>query len=274
MHKHWYVYVITNTANGKMYVGKSWNPGYRWNAHRYQARAGHSTLLHRAIRKYGSDSFSLEVVAGSRSEEDAFDVEKVFVERLRSNDPRYGYNRTAGGDGTRGLRVSEETRLKLSIAHTGRVHSAESRARMSAAQRGHKVTWGAKISASKRGVDTSTPEQREASRARMSRTVKERTPEQLARIIAALHGRPVSESTRARLRAGQERAGKVKITDADVREIRTLYARGEPGVALANRFGVTPTLISRIAKGQSRLSAGGPLTLERRTNPNIYRRPQ
>ena len=133
--KRWYVYVVANRANGKVYVGKAWSPSARWRHHLYQARAGHQTSLHRAIRKYGAGAFSVEVQVGCMVEEDAFALEREFVARLRSNDGRFGYNRTAGGDGTTGAFVTGTTRAKQRAAKVGRPLSESHRGRISQATR-------------------------------------------------------------------------------------------------------------------------------------------
>jgi hypothetical protein len=57
------IYLLRNLINGKGYVGKSIQKDIRWNVHRKAAFSGRSTLaIHRAIRKYGWNNFSAEVV--------------------------------------------------------------------------------------------------------------------------------------------------------------------------------------------------------------------
>ena len=48
------VYLITNTVNGKVYVGQTINGlSKRWKGHKNDVRNGSQNPLHRAIRKYG-----------------------------------------------------------------------------------------------------------------------------------------------------------------------------------------------------------------------------
>lgn len=42
-----------------------------------------------------------------------------------------------------------------------------------------------------------------------------------------------------------------KLTWADIHEIRRLHSSGEKGIALAERFGVTPSNISQIVRGKT-----------------------
>lgn len=95
-----YIYLITNTVNGKKYVGcTSWTVQSRWKRHITAAKTGSEQLIHKAIRKYGQDSFSvecLETVPGTR--EDLLLAERIHVESLGCLVP-LGYNLTPGGVG-------------------------------------------------------------------------------------------------------------------------------------------------------------------------------
>lgn len=94
-----YVYVITNTTDGKVYVGKSAMPAKRWEQHRNVARAGKKGPLYDAIREDGAASFEFAIVEECASEEASFDSERSWIVRLCATDPQRGYNRTVGGNG-------------------------------------------------------------------------------------------------------------------------------------------------------------------------------
>ena len=49
------------------------------------------------------------------TETEAKNFEIVLIEKLHTNDPQYGYNISAGGDGNRGLVHSAETKQKISM---------------------------------------------------------------------------------------------------------------------------------------------------------------
>jgi hypothetical protein len=53
------VYIITNTINGKFYIGKSIDIKRRWNQHRYTKT---KTRFSNAIRKYGYKNFDFEIL--------------------------------------------------------------------------------------------------------------------------------------------------------------------------------------------------------------------
>jgi group I intron endonuclease len=58
------VYKITNTANGRIYIGMAFPFRTRWLAHKSQLRRGvhHNTGLQHDWNSYGSDVFRFEVV--------------------------------------------------------------------------------------------------------------------------------------------------------------------------------------------------------------------
>lgn len=131
------------SPSGKVYVGWTSRPRRRWNTHVNDAVKRMSpTPFHKAIRKYGPESFSHEVLEVMTTPEGARRAEQVWIKELGAFGPR-GYNATLGGDGTAGIVVSSETRAKLAIARRKRTdsmrgfrHSAQSRANMSAAHKG------------------------------------------------------------------------------------------------------------------------------------------
>lgn len=153
------------------------------------------------------------------------------------------------------------------LARKGMPLSAECKARLSSAFKGRTFSdaWRQKISEAKAGIDTLTPEQHRLSAEK--RRGRKHTEAARVKIVAALHGRPVSQETRKKIGESQPR----KLSDEQVLAIRNACVDGIPHVELANKYHVTAVLISRIALGKARLLAGGPIS-SKRTNPNMYRR--
>lgn len=144
------IYLITNTVNGKQYVGQTLQSlKRRWQSHRAAVSGASDLAIHRAIRKYGHESFTIEVVA--ESYEPFLDtVEKLAIWSYQSHTSQNGYNMTAGGDDR--AMLSEESRQKLVAWATGRKRSDEACAKHSAALKGKKrpprsVQWVANLSA-------------------------------------------------------------------------------------------------------------------------------
>jgi group I intron endonuclease len=121
------VYLITNLANGKHYVGKTTNSlKKRWTKHLSQAARGVQTYFHSAIRKHGPETFSIvPLVSILATDPQLKEQERFWIRLFNATDPRYGYNLTAGGDGSPGIRYSAEHRRKISKAMKGMVRSAE-----------------------------------------------------------------------------------------------------------------------------------------------------
>lgn len=134
----WVVYKHT-TPSGKMYFGithqkpiNRWGRngnGYRSNKHFYNA-----------IQKYGWDNISHEIIAECADQKTAESIERKLIMEFKSYDTRYGYNKALGGHAlsnesrkkisetrkergivpwTYGKHHSEETKRKISLAHTG-----------------------------------------------------------------------------------------------------------------------------------------------------------
>jgi group I intron endonuclease len=84
------IYLITNKETGDTYVGytsKSLNE--RFKSHQYAANSGSKTYLHKAMRKYGIDSFTIEKIADG-----SYNEEIEWIEKLLPS-----YNLTKGGEG-------------------------------------------------------------------------------------------------------------------------------------------------------------------------------
>jgi len=110
-----FIYKVTNHTNGKCYVGKTvQTPQHRWSKHLSRARKGSTLPFHQAIRKYGEENFSFEVLAQLHDHAALYKAEQDFIALLQTRSPN-GYNLTDGGPGTFGRVYSEETRRRIGI---------------------------------------------------------------------------------------------------------------------------------------------------------------
>ena len=93
------VYLITNLINNKKYVGISNDIKQRWHAHVCAAKNEnyneYHTPLHRAIRKYGIENFSLQVLEEIEDYCQIDEYEKKWIQYYNSYNE--GYNQTPGG---------------------------------------------------------------------------------------------------------------------------------------------------------------------------------
>lgn len=124
------IYKATNTINGKIYIGFTKNGLRRARSHIYSRKT--NNFFHNAIRKYGPENFSWEIIYQSKdlnhtlnTMESYFICEyNSFIDFKNSN----GYNLTIGG--SLHTAVSEETKNKISISAKIQWQNAEYRAAM------------------------------------------------------------------------------------------------------------------------------------------------
>lgn len=104
------VYVHVNLINGKKYFGiTTWEPERRWG--KDGARYYRNDHFTNAINKYGWDNFGHFVLYKNIPIKIAKNIEELLIKEHMSYDPRFGYNKTMGGE----LEIpTEETREKLS----------------------------------------------------------------------------------------------------------------------------------------------------------------
>ena len=110
--KKFYVYVHV-CPNGKRYVGATTasKPELRWKGGR-----GYGGIFLQDILKYGWDNITHEVFE-VESEEEMYRKEIELISFYHSNDPRYGYNHSSGGEKSAlGCIRSKEYRKKMSEA--------------------------------------------------------------------------------------------------------------------------------------------------------------
>lgn len=155
------------SPSGKIYIGQTVNEARRKACHVYSSTKNpnnkdYNTPFHRAIRKYGIDSFiysvEYKVIAPNKQllKESLNYWEKFFIKLYNSKIPN-GYNLTDGGDGILGSKMSEATITKMKKSHTGHKHSEETKIKMSQWQLGKKLSEETKrkISASHKGKSVS-----------------------------------------------------------------------------------------------------------------------
>jgi len=137
--RHAFVYYITNTLNGKLYIGVTLNLQSRWRRHLILARskAEKRQHIHQAIAKYGPEAFTFEAIACATTWDDALATETLLIKSLGTR--QFGYNRTNGGDGVAGLTWSDETRAKHA-ARTPYVRTEAVRAMQRLVMKGKKPT--------------------------------------------------------------------------------------------------------------------------------------
>jgi hypothetical protein len=104
-----------------------------------------------AIKKYGANSFTIELVKSCNKEHEMYNLEKKLISKHKSQNSKYGYNNSSGGEiSSAGKTVSKLTRDKISKTQTGRKrkpHTEITKQNMSKAAKGRDMTKVIKRSA-------------------------------------------------------------------------------------------------------------------------------
>ena len=138
------IYTITNTINGKIYVGCAINIENRWKVHKNNLKYDkhHCGHLQKAYSKYGKEAFKFEILEECE-ERFLYSQEHYWCNLLNVHNVNYGYNNKPTNPYKQG-RHSEETKKKIGrkgkkIPEAQIRKSVESK-RMNAQKRGYYFT--------------------------------------------------------------------------------------------------------------------------------------
>ena len=94
------IYKITNKINNKIYIGlTTCSLKYRWSKHLTESRNQNNTKpLYKALRKYGEENFIIEELESTNDFQRLGELERDYIKKYNSQNPKIGYNLTAGGE--------------------------------------------------------------------------------------------------------------------------------------------------------------------------------
>ena len=213
---HYLIYKITNLVNGKIYIGKhktdDLNDGYM----------GSGVAINRAIKKYGVENFTKEILFDVYGEdmmdflEEAI-VDETFVARKDTYNMKIGGLGGGNGGANKGKHHSEETKRKISENHKG------------------KIPWN-------KGMvmdDNFKKRMSEASKGNHNRVGKPMSEQGKARLSALHKGKPssvkgkhwkLSDEARKRISEGKKNS-MTNETKQKISEARKRYWAAKKGVA-------------------------------------------
>jgi group I intron endonuclease len=145
------IYKATNTINGKSYIGYSSDWKSRKRLHKHIAdKNAKNYPFYNAIRKYGFDNFSWEVLYQSKNKMHTLEeMETFFINEYKTLSP-YGYNMKTGGEGGNlsmesrkklsnsriGIKFSDEHIKNLKLSHLNKKHTEEQKQKISQSLKG------------------------------------------------------------------------------------------------------------------------------------------
>ena len=217
------IYSITNTINGKRYIGQSKDIYKRWGKHKSELRNNKHANQHlqTAWNKYGEGCFLFEILEEC-SVDNLDTLEKQYIAKYKANDRDFGYCYEDGGHlnkicskETRAKiskklmyhPVSEEIIQKLKSSHVGKHLSEEAKKKLSEFNKGKKLTEDhkAKISASNKGKKLSEEHKAKLSASHMGHKWSEETRQKVkgtrSGVNSPCYGKHLSEETKKKLSA-------------------------------------------------------------------------
>ena len=130
-----FIYVVENLINGKMYVGQTMNLDTRRRSH--FSPSSKCPYISNAIQKYGKGNFDFILLEKHEDLDQANKREIYWIKDLNTLSPN-GYNLREGGDA--GGKPSQETIEKVRVSNTGKKQDPAHVAKRAASNRGRKNT--------------------------------------------------------------------------------------------------------------------------------------
>jgi hypothetical protein len=185
-----HIYLVTNSINGKQYVGQTIVAGND---------IGHGKLMTKAYAKHGKRNFTYELLCGDISNRPTLNfIERFWISVMGSQVPN-GYNIENGGS-SKG-KTAESTKELLRQKATGYKHTEEAKRKISEASRNSSAETRAKISAANKGrIVTDEVKAKIAA----SNKGQKRTAETCKRVGLAKTGVKASAETRAKMSAAHK----------------------------------------------------------------------
>ena len=263
------IYKITNTVNGKSYIGQTIHDAEKTRI-RYHLNGYGNEDVKKDIEKYGKDAFTYEILHDGIIPEFLDMLEKEAIAKYNTIAP-HGYNQTNGGSGS-GTQVSKEVRRKLSEAGKGKKISEEHRRKLSEANTGKKhmpeTCW--KMSESREGAKNpmygkprSDDTKRKISEANTGRKRSDEAKQKMSEARKGekhpMYGRKHSDEAKQKMSEAHKRPEvRQKHSEATKGENNPMYGK--------SHLEETRRKMSEARKGEKHHQYGKPLSEEHRRN--------
>ena len=204
------------SPSGKSYIGQTNNYSKRCARHRANIE---SSVFGAAIKKYGWDNFTHEILRNGLTIEEANIIETLMIQQHNTISPN-GYNLQSGGKNTKmhadtrkkigaihkGKSLSLEHLEKLRLANTGRIPSQETRDRISSSNMGRIASDSQKIkqSLAMKGRTLSDEHKKAISEGGKGRVVSDETRIRISlsnkgKVVSGMHKQAVAKANAERI---------------------------------------------------------------------------
>lgn len=141
------IYSITNTTNGKIYIGCTTNKNRRWRRHQTELTNQYhdNEHLQRAWNKDGHNAFVFAIVETCNSHDEMWERECFWISHYQSHLSEKGYNLSLGGKGST---ITSAGLARIIKANKGRPLTEEHKRRIGLANKGKPINWEARRRAS------------------------------------------------------------------------------------------------------------------------------
>lgn len=212
------IYKIEHVASGKVYIGSAVNIKRRWVEHkrRLKVQTHVNVKLQNAYDKYGLEDFSFEVVISCEPENLVL-YEQLIMDFYKVME--HGYNLCPAAGSVLGIKRSEETKAKMSASQKGRTKTEEEKLNISKGMTGkkrgpHSEETRRKISEGQKGQKRECHSEETKAKMSAAQRGKTRPPfseETRRKMSDARKGKTTSEETKQKLSlAMKEVRSKVK----------------------------------------------------------------
>jgi len=194
------IYQIKNVINGNAYIGQSVELNRRSHDHfqRLKNNKHENGHLQNAFKKYGKENFVFDILLYC----EPFELTRYEQKIVDILEPQYNICKECV-DSPKGIKRTEESKLKMSLAANGRKHTEETKRKISLANKGRKVSEEGRynMSVARTGHVMSEEKKQKISKSLTGRKHSEETKQKMS---LARNKRIISEETRKKLSLAQK----------------------------------------------------------------------